>query len=70
MWIWQKKELTGSWIQFDFSGGSKLRLNVDYVDIVLADLGAGHPTSPATRAWILNGPSGAGIIRIDGWQNG
>ena len=31
-------------IQFDFSGGSKLQLNVDYVDIVLADLGVGHPT--------------------------
>ncbi len=32
-------------LQFDFSGGSSLRLNVDDVDIVLADLDAGHPTS-------------------------
>ena len=35
----------GATLQFDFSGGSSLRLNVDDVDIVLADLGAGHPTS-------------------------
>ena len=32
-------------LQFDFSGGSSLRLNVDDVDIVLADLDVGHPTS-------------------------
>ena len=32
-------------LQFEFSGGSSLRLNVDDIDIVLADLGAGYPTS-------------------------
>jgi len=32
-------------LQFEFSGGSSLRLNVDDVDIVLADLDARHPTS-------------------------
>jgi len=32
-------------LQFEFSGGSSLRLNVDEVDIVLADLDVGHPTS-------------------------
>ena len=32
-------------LQFEFSGGSSLRLNVDDVDIVLADLDVGHPTS-------------------------
>ena len=35
----------GAALQFEFSGGSSLRLNVDDVDIVLADLDAGHPTS-------------------------
>ena len=35
----------GAVIQFEFSGGSSLRLNVDEVDIVLADLDVGHPTS-------------------------
>ena len=34
----------GAVLQFDFSGGSSLRLNVVDIDIVLADLGAGHPT--------------------------
>ena len=35
----------GAVLQFQFSGGSSLRLNVDDVDIVLADLDVGHPTS-------------------------
>ena len=35
----------GSVLQFEFSGGSSLRLNLDDVDIVLADLDVGHPTS-------------------------
>ena len=35
----------GTVLQFEFSGGSSLRLNVDDVDIVLADLDVGHPTS-------------------------
>jgi hypothetical protein len=35
----------GATLQFDFSGGSSLRLNVNDVDIVLADLDVGHPTS-------------------------
>ncbi len=34
----------GAVLQFDFSGGSGLRLNVSDIDIVLSDLGAGHPT--------------------------
>ncbi len=32
-------------LQFEFSGGSSLRLHVDDVDIMLADLDVGHPTS-------------------------
>ena len=32
-------------LQFEFSGGSSLRLSVDNVDIALADLDSGHPTS-------------------------
>ena len=32
-------------LQFEFSGGSSLRLNVDVVDILLVDLDVGHPTS-------------------------
>jgi hypothetical protein len=35
----------GAGLQFEFSGGPSLRLNIDDVDIVLADLDAGHPTS-------------------------
>jgi hypothetical protein len=35
----------GSVLQFEFSGGSSLRLNVDDVDIAFADLDVGHPTS-------------------------
>ena len=35
----------GAILQFEFSGGSSLRLNVDDVEIVLADLDVGHPTS-------------------------
>ena len=35
----------GAVLQFEFSGGSSLRLNVDDVDIVVADLDVGHPTS-------------------------
>ena len=35
----------GAVLQFEFSGGSSLRLNVDVVDIVLVDLDVGHPTS-------------------------
>lgn len=32
-------------LQFDFSGGSSLRLNIDDIDIALEDLDAGYPTS-------------------------
>ena len=40
-----EKARDGAALQFEFSGGSSLRLNVDDVDIVLADLDVGHPTS-------------------------
>ena len=40
-----EKARDGAILQFEFSGGSSLRLNVDDVDIVLADLDVGHPTS-------------------------
>jgi len=40
-----EKARDGAVLQFEFSGGSSLRLNVDEVDIVLADLDVGHPTS-------------------------
>ena len=32
-------------LQFEFSGGSSLRLSTDDINITLADLDAGHPTS-------------------------
>ena len=32
-------------LQFEFSGGSSLRLLTDKIDITLADLDAGTPTS-------------------------
>ena len=35
----------GVGLQFEFSGGSSLRLLMDEIDITLADLDAGHPTS-------------------------
>ena len=35
----------GVGLQFEFSGGSSLRLLTDEIDITLADLDAGHPTS-------------------------
>ena len=35
----------GVGLQFEFSGGSRLRLLTDEIDITLADLDAGHPTS-------------------------
>ena len=35
----------GVGLQFEFSGGSSLRLLTDVFDITLADLDAGHPTS-------------------------
>ena len=35
----------GAVLQFEFSGGSSLRLIVDDIDIVLTDLDLGHPTS-------------------------
>jgi hypothetical protein len=35
----------GVGLQFEFSGGSSLRLLTDEIDITLADLNAGHPTS-------------------------
>ena len=35
----------GVGLQFEFSGGSSLRLLTDDIDITLADLDAGHPTS-------------------------
>ena len=40
-----EKATDGAVLQFEFSGGSCLRLNVDDVDVVLADLDVGHPTS-------------------------
>jgi hypothetical protein len=40
-----EKAGVGAVLQFEFSGGFSLRLNVDDVDIVLADLDEGHPTS-------------------------
>ena len=40
-----KNEGKGVGLQFDFSGGSSLRLLKDEIDITLADLDAGHPTS-------------------------
>ena len=40
-----EKASDGAVLQFNFSGGSCLRLNVDDVDVVLADLDVGHPTS-------------------------
>ena len=35
----------GKGLQFEFSGGSSLRLLTDEIDITLADLDVGHPTS-------------------------
>jgi hypothetical protein len=35
----------GVGLQFEFSGGSSLRLLTDEIDITLADLDVGHPTS-------------------------
>ena len=35
----------GVGLQFEFSGGSGLRLLTDDIDITLADLDVGHPTS-------------------------
>jgi hypothetical protein len=35
----------GVGLQFEFSGGSSLRLLTDDIDITLADLDVGHPTS-------------------------
>ena len=40
-----EKASEGAVLQFDFSGGSSLRLNIEDVEIVLADLDVGHPTS-------------------------
>ncbi|MDC3234916.1 DUF2948 family protein [Candidatus Puniceispirillum sp.] len=40
-----EKARDGAVLQLEFSGGSSLRLNIDDVDIVLADLDVGHPTS-------------------------
>ena len=37
--------IAGQMLQFDFSGGISLRAKVDNIDIVLADLDAGHLTS-------------------------
>ena len=36
---------TGRRLQMDFSGGASLRLTVDKLDLIVADLDAGHPTS-------------------------
>jgi hypothetical protein len=35
----------GADLQFEFSGGSSLRLSTDVIDITLVDLDVGHPTS-------------------------
>ena len=35
----------GVGLQFEFSGGSSLLLLTDEIDIMLADLDVGHPTS-------------------------
>ena len=32
-------------LQMDFSGGASLRMTVDKLDLIVADLNAGHPTS-------------------------
>jgi hypothetical protein len=40
-----EQEGEGMGLQFEFSGGSSLRLLTDEIDIMLADLDAGHPTS-------------------------
>ena len=40
-----KTEGEGVGLQFEFSGGLSLRLITDEIDITLADLDAGHPTS-------------------------
>ncbi len=40
-----KHQNGGAMLQFDFSGGSSLRLSVNDVDITLADLDVGYPTS-------------------------
>ena len=40
-----KHEGEGVGLQFEFSGGSGLRLVMDEIDLTLADLDAGHPTS-------------------------
>ena len=36
---------TAQLLQMDFSGGASLRLTVDKLDLIMADLDAGHPTS-------------------------
>jgi hypothetical protein len=36
---------TGRLLLIDFSGGASLRLNVNKLDLIVADLDAGHPTS-------------------------
>ena len=36
---------TARQLQMDFSGGASLRLTVDKLDLIVADLNAGHPTS-------------------------
>ena len=40
-----EQEGEGVCLQFEFSGGSSLRLLTDEIDITLADLDAGNPTS-------------------------
>jgi hypothetical protein len=35
----------GAGLKFEFSGGSSVRLLMDEIDIALADLDVGHPTS-------------------------
>jgi hypothetical protein len=43
MLIWQNTAGEGVGLQFEFSGGSSLRLLTDDIDITLADLDAGSP---------------------------
>ena len=40
-----EQDSDGAVLQFEFSGGTSLRLHVDDVDVVLADLDLGYPTS-------------------------
>ena len=40
-----EQAVEGAGLKFEFSGGSSVRLLMDKIDIALADLDVGHPTS-------------------------